>query len=146
MCYERLFENICWATTFKQKKILLLLFQYPLKARNMVSIAHGRSSPSECTIYRKQRKKIFVRGQECDPCLYWFHISCVSLTHTFVILLNWHSKYCLVICHRWQLPSFKIYQRNIKIWLLRSWWQGNKSIKKSNSVLTSNMSFIVTIE
>ena len=92
------------------------------------------------------RKKIFVRGQECDPCLYWFHISCVSLTHTFVILLNWHSKYCLVICHRWQLPSFKIYQRNIKIWLLRSCWQGNKSIKKSNSVLTSNMSFIVTIE
>lgn len=89
--YERLFENICRATTFKQKKILLLLFQYPLKARNMVNVAHGRSSPSECTIYMKQGEKIFVRGQECDPCLYWFHISCVSLTHTFVIILNWHS-------------------------------------------------------
>lgn len=29
---------------------------------------------------------------------------------------------------------------------MRSCWQGNKSIKKSNSVLTSIMSFIVTTE
>lgn len=74
-----------------RKKTLLLWFQYPLKARNMVRIAHGRSSPSEGTIYVTQRKKIFVRGQECDLCLHWLHISCMSLTHTFVIILNWHS-------------------------------------------------------
>ena len=79
--YERLFENICRATTFKQKKILLLLFQYPLKARNMVSIAHGRSSPSKCTIYMKQGEKIFVRGRMWSVLVLIPHFLCEFDTH-----------------------------------------------------------------
>ena len=79
--YERLFENICRATTFKQKKILLLLFQYPLKARNMVNVAHGRSSPSECTIYMKQGEKIFVRGRMWSVLVLIPHFLCEFDTH-----------------------------------------------------------------
>lgn len=75
----------------EKSSTLLLLFQCPLNARNMVSIACDRSNPSECTIYMKQRKWIFVKGQECDPCLHWFYISYMYLTHTFVIILTWHS-------------------------------------------------------
>lgn len=47
--------------------------------------------PSERTIYVKQRKWVFVRGQECDPCTHWVHIFSVDVAHTFVIILTWHS-------------------------------------------------------
>lgn len=99
--YPQLYSlNILWKSVWKhplchyiikeKKPTLLLWFQYPLNAKNVACVACSRAIPSECTIYRKQRKSIFVRRQECNSCTRWYHMSNMYLTHSFVITLTWH--------------------------------------------------------